>query len=83
MLIYNCVMLGDISPLANVLTEADSIFLEAVLRDKHKLESEHHYVMLDVRFFLHRLAGAFTGSEGMNFLPSAVHEMEERLSGED
>ena len=82
MLIYNCVMLGDISPLANALTEADAIFMEAVLRDKYKIESERQYVMLDVRFFLQRLAYVFTGLESMNFLPSAIHEMEERLSGE-
>ena len=50
---------------------------------EYKIESERQYVMLDVRFFLYRLACVFTGSEGMNFLPSAVHEMEERLSGED
>lgn len=82
MLIYNCVMLGDVSPLANELTEADAIFMDAALREKNKLESERQYIMLDVRFFLHRLSAAFTGSDGMNFLPTAVHEMEERLSGE-
>lgn len=76
-------MLGDVSPFIGELTEADAIFMDAALRDKHKLESEHQYIMLDVRFFLHRLSTVFSGSEGMNFLPTAIHEMEERLSGED
>ena len=50
---------------------------------EYKIESERQYVMLDVRFFLYRLACAFCSQDGTNFLPCAIHEVEERLSGED
>lgn len=81
--LFDCVMLGDLTPFSDIMTEADAIFVSAALRVKHKYESEHQYIMLDVRFFLERLSAAFTGSEGMNFLPTSIHAMEERLSGED
>lgn len=81
--LFDCVMLGDLTPFNGILTEADAIFVSAALRVKHKYESEHHYVMLDVRFYLARLSAIFTGTEGGNFLPTSVHAMEERLSGGD
>jgi hypothetical protein len=32
-------------------------------------------LQLDIRFFLARLSGCFTGDKDMNFLPSRVAEM--------
>ena len=82
-MLVNSVLLGDMSAFGVELTEADAILMDVVLHHKRKIESEHQFVMLDVRFFLSRLSMAFTGDERLNFLPSAVHAMEERLSGED
>ena len=77
------ICISNVGVMQNKLTEADAIFVSAALRIKHKYESEHQYTMLDVRFYLARLSATFTGTEGMNFLPTCVHAMEERLSGDD
>lgn len=75
-------MIGDLSPVAADLSFADGIFLDLALLEKVKMETERQYSMLDVRFYLSRLSAAFTGGDGLNYLPSYVHAMEKKLSGE-
>lgn len=75
-------MIGDLSPVAADLSFADGIFLDLALLEKVKMETERQYSMLDVRFYLSRLSAAFTGGDGLNYLPSYVHTMEKKLSGE-
>ena len=62
------------------MTEEDAIFLDAALREKIRIENEHQYIMLDVRFFLAQMAQL--SAEGQKFIPSHIHAMEKRLEGE-
>ena len=77
---YDCVMLGDMSPFDSTsMTEEDAIFLDVALREKMKMESERQYILLDVRFFLSQMAQLTP--EGQKFIPSHVHAMEKMLEG--
>lgn len=80
-MLYNCVMLGDLSPFdAHSMTEADAIFMNVALQEKIRIENERQYIMLDVRFFLQQMANL--SPVGEKFIPSTIHAMEKKLSGE-
>ena len=73
-LIVTCVECGDLSPLLP-LSEADCIFIQEFQEQQEKKRLAELEIWLDIRFFLARLSGCFTGTDGMNFLPSKVAEM--------
>lgn len=81
-LLFDCVFIGDLSPFDSAnMTEADAIFLDAALREKIRIENEHQYIMLDVRFFLAQMAQL--SAEGRKFIPSHIHAMEKMLEGDN
>ena len=80
-MLYNCVMLGDLSPFSSCMTKADSIFFNVALHEKQKLETERQFIMLDVRFYLSIMANLTP--EGAKFIPSYVHALEQNLSDEE
>lgn len=76
-MICACAECGDLSPLLP-LSEFDFIFLEKYQEWREKSRMSELEIWLDIRFFLARLSGCFTGDENMNFLPSRVAEMGRR-----
>ena len=76
-MILLCIKSGDLSPLLP-LSWKDCIFLDVFGSFLQELEDEKLILFEDMRFFLSRLSASFTGVEGLNFLPSRVHEMGRR-----
>lgn len=70
-------MLGDLSPIAQVLTEADAAFIDAAMVAKFERETEHRLIWEDVRFLL--LQQANLSAAGQRFMPSYKHYLGKRL----
>ena len=73
-MVWLCARNRDFSPLLP-LSWKDFIYLEVFSLEFEKIEKDKRLVFEDVCFYLSRLSDQFTGTKGLNFLPSKVVEM--------